>query len=57
MNDCGDRFTEARKALGGWIKEGKLKPVEDVMDGLENAPRALQRVFAGANFGKQLLRV
>ena len=56
-NDCGDRFPEARKALGGWIREGKLKPVEDVVVGLENAPSALQRVFTGANFGKQLLRV
>jgi hypothetical protein len=56
-NDCGDRFPEARKALGGWIREGKLKPVEDVMVGLENAPAALQRVFAGTNFGKQLLKV
>jgi NADPH-dependent curcumin reductase len=56
-NDCGDRFPEARKALGGWIREGKLKPVEDVALGLENAPQALQRVFEGANFGKQLLKV
>lgn len=56
-NDCGDRFPEARKALGGWIKEGKLRPVEDVVEGLENAPGALQRVFTGANFGKQLLKV
>jgi NADPH-dependent curcumin reductase len=56
-NECVDRYPEARKALGGWIKEGKLKPVEDVVVGLENAPEALQRVFAGANFGKQLLKV
>ncbi|MDG6941327.1 MAG: NADP-dependent oxidoreductase [Nitrososphaerota archaeon] len=56
-NDSGDRLQEARKALSGWIREGKLKPVEDVMIGLENAPRALHRVFAGENFGKQLLKV
>lgn len=56
-NDCGDRFPEARRALQGWIKEGRLKPVEDVMVGLENAPDALQRVFTGANFGKQLLKI
>jgi NADPH-dependent curcumin reductase len=56
-NDSGDRFPEARKALGGWIREGKLKPIEDVVIGLENAPTALQRVFEGANFGKQLLKV
>lgn len=56
-NECGDRFPEARKALLGWIKEGKLRPTEDVMVGLEKAPKALLRVFAGENFGKQLLKV
>ena len=56
-NDCSDRLPEARAALGGWIGEGKLKPVEDVVVGLEGAPSALQRVFSGANFGKQLLKV
>ena len=56
-NDCVDRYPEARKVLGDWIREGKLKPVEDVMVGLENAPEALQRVFTGTNFGKQLLKV
>jgi len=52
-----DRFPEARKELAGWIRSGRLKPVEDVMVGLENAPRALQRVFGGDNFGKQLLKI
>ena len=56
-NDSGDRFPEARKALGDWIREGKLKPVEDVVVGLENAPEALKRVFDGVNFGKQLLKI
>ena len=56
-NDSGDRFQEARDALSGWISEGKLKPIEDVMVGLENAPKALRRVFAGENFGKQMLKI
>lgn len=56
-NDCTDRFPEARNALGEWIRAGKIKPVEDVMVGLENAPKALERVFSGANFGKQLLKL
>lgn len=56
-NECVDRYSEAREALLGWIREGRLRPTEDVMVGLESAPQALQRVFAGANFGKQLLKV
>jgi NADPH-dependent curcumin reductase len=30
---------------------------EDVAVGLENAPRALMRLFTGENFGKQLLKI
>ncbi len=56
-NDSAGRFPEARRALGLWIREGKIKPAVDVMAGLESAPDALHRVFAGANFGKQLLKV
>ena len=52
-----DRFPEARQALADWIKSGRLKPAEDVVVGLENAPHAPQRVFAGTNFGKQLLKI
>jgi NADPH-dependent curcumin reductase len=52
-----DRFPEARKELASWIQSGLLKPAEDVVLGLENAPLALQRVFTGANFGKQLLKI
>jgi NADPH-dependent curcumin reductase len=52
-----DRFPEARKELASWIRSGRLKPAEDVIVGLENAPHALRRVFTGANFGKQLLKI
>lgn len=55
-NETPERFPEARKAISGWIGEGRLKPIEDVMVGLENAPDALSRVFAGENFGKQMLK-
>ncbi len=56
-SDYADRFPEARKALAGWIRSGQLKPKEDVMNGLENAPKALARLFTGANLGKQMLKI
>jgi NADPH-dependent curcumin reductase CurA len=55
--DWIDRYPEGLTALGQWIKEGKLKYKEDVMEGLENMPRALLRLFHGENFGKQLVKV
>ena len=51
------RAGEAFKEMGGWVKSGQLKYREDIVDGLENAPRALLRLFKGENFGKQLVRI
>ncbi|XP_024030171.1 2-alkenal reductase (NADP(+)-dependent) [Morus notabilis] len=39
------------------IKEGKIVYVEDVAEGLENAPAALVGLFAGRNVGKQVVVV
>ncbi|MGO9173364.1 MAG: NADP-dependent oxidoreductase [Rhodomicrobium sp.] len=41
----------------GWIREGKLKYREDIVEGLENAPQAFIGLLKGANFGKLLVKV
>jgi NADPH-dependent curcumin reductase CurA len=43
--------------LSGWIREGKLKAEETVVDGLEEAPLVLNRLFDGSHRGKLVLRV
>jgi NADPH-dependent curcumin reductase CurA len=40
-----------------WIKEKRIKYREDIVEGLENAPRAFLRLFRGENFGKLLVKV
>jgi len=55
--DFRQRFGEALKIMSEWIRSGKLKYREDIVDGLEKAPRALLRLFKGENFGKQLVRI
>src|SRR5262249_24805502 len=55
--DFAKRYGEALKDMAEWYRAGKLKAREDVVDGLENAPRALMRLFKGENFGKQLVRI
>jgi hypothetical protein len=55
--DYFPRMPEAIGALAQWLREGKIKDKVDVIDGLENAPRALRGLFAGENFGKRLIRV
>jgi NADPH-dependent curcumin reductase len=51
------RFPEGIAALQQWIRAGQLRPKEDVAEGLENAPKAFERVFSGANIGKQLVHI
>ena len=43
--------------LSTWLKEGKIKHREDVLDGIENAPEAFIRMMNGQNMGKQLVRI
>ena len=52
-----NRHEEARKRIANWIDEGKIKYKEDVVDSLENAPKAFIGMFRGENFGKLLVRV
>ena len=39
------------------IKEGKITYVEDIAEGLENAPSSLIGLFSGLNIGKQVVSV
>jgi NADPH-dependent curcumin reductase len=55
--DYPARIPEAFEALGRWQRDDSLVHREDVAIGLENAPKALLRLFAGENFGKQLVKV
>jgi NADPH-dependent curcumin reductase CurA len=48
---------QAVQALSGWIRDGKLKAEETVVDGLEDAPLILNRLFDGSHKGKLVLRV
>jgi NADPH-dependent curcumin reductase CurA len=51
------RAREAVADLAAWVQSGRFKDRVDVAEGLENAPRALRRLFLGENTGKQLLKV
>src|ERR1700757_3887291 len=42
--------------MSRWIREKRIKYREDIVEGLENAPRAFLKLFRGENFGKLLVR-
>jgi len=52
-----DRFDEGRNQLANWLQEKKLKYTENVVEGLENTPKAFIGLFTGENIGKQLVKV
>lgn len=55
--DFEHRFAEAEARMAAWIREGRLPYAEDILDGIEQMPTALRRLFDGANVGKQIVRV
>lgn len=55
--DYLDRFPAAQAEVGGWLAEGRIKSSEHVVDGLENAPEALNLLFSGGNTGKLIVRL
>jgi NADPH-dependent curcumin reductase CurA len=55
--DWVHRNAEGLARLAGWIREGRMRYREDVVDGIEAMPRAFLRLLTGENFGKQLVRV
>jgi NADPH-dependent curcumin reductase CurA len=52
-----DRYSEALQQLTEWLQAGRLKYREDIVDGLENAPRAFIGMLHGRNLGKQLIKL
>ena len=57
FDDYGNRYREFFDQMSTWVQEGKIKFREDVVEGLENAPKAFIGLLEGKNFGKLIVRV
>jgi NADPH-dependent curcumin reductase CurA len=57
VTDYMDRAQEAMAQLGRWLMEGKIKYRVDVVEGLEQAPRAVNKLFDGSNQGKLVVKI
>ncbi|NIO00707.1 MAG: zinc-binding dehydrogenase [Candidatus Latescibacteria bacterium] len=55
--DYEHRVEEAVADLTKWLAEGKIQYRIDVVDGLEQAPNVVNRLFDGSNKGKLIVRV
>jgi NADPH-dependent curcumin reductase CurA len=56
-NDYGPRYGEFFTQMSAWVKEGRIKFREDIVDGLDKAPQAFIGLLQGKNFGKLVVRV
>ena len=57
MSDFDAERRQALADLQSWVASGKLKVQEDVVNGLENTPKALIGLLAGENRGKRMIKV
>jgi NADPH-dependent curcumin reductase CurA len=57
ISDHPDRMAPFVRDCSTWLRDGRLKYREDIVDGLESAPGAFLKLFDGENFGKLLVRV
>jgi NADPH:quinone reductase len=55
--DYEHRADEARRAIAGWLADGKIRYRETVSDGIDSAPAAFISMLQGGNIGKQLIRL
>lgn len=55
--DYADRFAAAQADIGGWLRSGEVKPLEDIRDGIDTFPASLNDLYSGGNFGKLIVRI
>lgn len=56
-SDFGHLQAKFVEDMTGWLKSGRVKYQETILDGFERAPEGLIGLFSGVNSGKMLIRV
>jgi NADPH-dependent curcumin reductase CurA len=57
VTDFAGKYEAAMRQMGEWIRSGRLKYREDVVQGIDKAPRAFIGLLRGENFGKLLVKM
>jgi NADPH-dependent curcumin reductase CurA len=55
--DFRERYPAAQEALAQWVRDGRIRHREDILEGIEQAPGAIAGLYRGENFGKRLIRI
>ena len=51
-----ERWEFARTRMAALCRQGRIRSIDNVVDGFENTPRALRDMLSGAKSGKTLVR-
>ncbi|HYF06900.1 MAG TPA: NADP-dependent oxidoreductase [Acetobacteraceae bacterium] len=54
--DHAAQFERAAATLADWLRQGRLTHAEEILDGLDQAPGAIARLYRGENRGKLLVK-
>ena len=54
MDDHQDMFLAQ---MADWLRDDKIKYLEDIRPGLENTPVIFRAMLEGGNFGKTMIQV
>ena len=57
VSDYLDRYAESLESLSEWMAKGKIQYKVDIVEGIENAPSAVNKLFTGENTGKLVIKV
>lgn len=57
VTDHADRFPDFAREVGGWLREGRIRFRETVVEGIEHAPEAFIGLLRGENLGKMVVRL
>jgi len=52
VSGFANKLAPAMRQLGEWVRSGRIKYKEDIIEGIEKAPRAFIGLLRGENFGK-----
>lgn len=57
VTDYVSQWDLAFREMGQWIQQGKLKYQQEIVQGLENAPTAILKLFNGEKMGKLIVQI
>ena len=55
--DYQHRYEEAIARLAEWVRKGRLRSREEIVDGIEHCPGSIAALYRGENLGKRIIRL